>query len=56
MDYKIERYLKTLELDKILNMLAEETSLSDAADAARALIPQTDINDVGKALKNTGDA
>lgn len=56
MNYKIERYLKTLELDKILNMLAEETSLSDAADAARALIPQTDINDVGKALKNTGDA
>ena len=28
MDYKIERYLKTLELDKILNMLAEEASLA----------------------------
>ena len=56
MEYNIERYLKTLELDKILNMLAEEASLSDAADAARALIPQTDINAVGESLKNTGDA
>lgn len=56
MDYKIERYLKTLELDKILNMLAEEATLSDAAEAARALIPQTYINEVSKALKNTGDA
>ena len=56
MDYNIERYLKTLELDKILNMLAEEASLSDAAQAAHALIPQTDISEVAKALKNTGDA
>ena len=56
MEYKIERYLKTLELDKILNMLAEEATLTDAADAARSLIPQTDINAVGEALKNTGDA
>ena len=56
MEYKIERYLKTLELDKILNMLAEETTLADAADAARSLIPKTDINGVREALKNTGDA
>ena len=56
MDYKIERYLKTLELDKILNMLAEEASLADAADSARSLAPQTDINAVLDALKNTGDA
>ena len=41
MDYKIERYLKTLELDKILNMLAEEASLAaslclqPAADTAK---------------------
>ncbi|MGN0493499.1 MAG: endonuclease MutS2 [Acutalibacteraceae bacterium] len=56
MDYKIERYLKTLELDKILNMLAGEASLADAAEAARALVPQTDINAVLGALKNTGDA
>lgn len=56
MEYKIERYLKTLELDKILNMLAEEATLSDAADAAKLLIPQTDINAVATSLKNTGDA
>ena len=56
MEYKIERYIKTLELDKILNMLAEESTLSDAADAARSLIPQTDVVAVESALKNTGDA
>ena len=56
MEYKIERYLKTLELDKILNLLAEEATLSDAADTARSLIPQTDIDGVEEALKNTGDA
>lgn len=56
MDYKIERYLKTLELDKILNMLAEQATLSDAAEQAHALVPQTDIDAVASALKNTGDA
>lgn len=56
MDYNIERYLKTLELDKILDMLAEETCLSEAAEHARALVPDTDINAVASALKNTGDA
>ena len=30
MQYSIERYVKTLELDKILELLCNEASLSDA--------------------------
>lgn len=56
MDCDIARYLKTLELDKILEKLAEETALEDAAELARALTPETDINAVDSALKNTYDA
>ena len=56
MDCDIARYIKTLELDKILEKLAEETALEDAAELARALIPNTDIDAVKFALKNTYDA
>ncbi len=56
MNYNIARYLKTLELDKILEKLAEEASLFDSADKARSLLPETDINAVSDLLKNTGDA
>lgn len=56
MTYSIERYIKTLELDKILDMLAEETALSDAADSARKLVPETNFDAVSEALKNTYDA
>lgn len=56
MDCDIARYIKTLELDKILEKLAEETALEDAAELARALIPNTDIDAVEFALKNTYDA
>ena len=38
MQYNIGRYLKTLELDKILEMLAGEAVLPDAAAAARSPI------------------
>ena len=56
MQYNIGRYLKTLELDKILEMLAGEAALPDAAAAARSLVPETDIRAVGGLLANTGDA
>ena len=56
MQYNIGRYLKTLELDKILEMLAGEAALPDTADAARSLMPETDIKAVGALLANTGDA
>lgn len=56
MDYNIGRYLKTLELDKILEMLAGEASLADTAEAARETLPETRIDEVKKLLANTGDA
>ena len=56
MDYNIGRYLKTLELDKILEMLAGEASLADTAEAARGTVPETRIDEVKKLLANTGDA
>ena len=56
MDYNIGRYLKTLELDKILEMLAGEASLADTAEAARQTLPETGIDGVKTLLANTGDA
>ncbi len=56
MSYTIERYVKTLELDKILELLANETTLSDAKDEARSIIPSSDINIVNKNLKETDEA
>jgi dsDNA-specific endonuclease/ATPase MutS2 len=48
MNYSIERYLKTLELDKILELLANEATLTDAKDMARELIPDNDVQMVEK--------
>lgn len=56
MSYSIERYIKTLELDKILELLANEAALLDAKELARDLIPETDIAIVAKSLKETEDA
>ena len=54
--YNIERYVKTLELDKILDMLSREASILDSAEMAKKLIPDTDIESVNKNLKQTEDA
>lgn len=51
-----EKYSKTLELDKILSMLAELTCCDDARDAAMAIEPMTDIDDVRREVKRTNDA
>ncbi len=56
MSYNIEKYLKTLELDKILQLLSDETTLSDAADAARKVRPQSDFYEVEKSLSQTSAA
>lgn len=56
MKYNIERYLKTLELDKILEKLANETSIEDSAELARQLLPKTEIEAVRSDLLNTEDA
>ena len=39
MDYNIQKHMKTIELDKVLELLAEKTACEDAADFARNLIP-----------------
>lgn len=45
-----------LELDKVLAMLAEETSCPDGAQAVMELTPETDLQKVEELLKETGDA
>ncbi len=52
----IKRYLKTLELDKILASLAEEAELEDAAVSALQILPETDFSKVESLLNNTSDA
>ena len=50
------RTLKTLELDKILELLKQETALEDAARMALEILPATDAETVETLLKNTEDA
>lgn len=56
MNYKFNKAIKTLELDKILQMLAEETTNSDAKENALSIKPETDINAVKRNLGETYDA
>lgn len=51
-----EKYLKSLELDKILNMLSEETSCEDAKILALNLRPSSDMKIVNDRLLETNDA
>lgn len=50
------RHMRVLELDKVLALLAAETTMADAADRALALTPEADVNTVRELLKQTGDA
>ena len=52
----MNRHYRTLELDKILEMLANEASLSETAERAKEILPETDIASVSALLCNTGDA
>lgn len=52
----MERNLKALELDKILNKLAEETAFADAKQEALELRPANDLYTVNKLLKQTDAA
>jgi len=56
MNNDILKYIKVLELDKILEKLSDETAFEDAAMLAKELQPSEDINEVCKNLKNTEDA
>ncbi len=47
---------KSLELDKILSMLANETTCADAADMAMRIEPDTDIKHAARLLQETDDA
>ena len=40
----MNRHYRTLELDKILDMLAEETAIEEAGELARATEPQHDLD------------
>jgi len=53
MGYNIERYLKTLELDKILELLANEASIEDSKSLAKSTIPDTNIEKVKELLERT---
>lgn len=52
----MNKHYKTLELDKILSLLASFASLEDAKDEALALIPQTNMEEVTRLLGETDDA
>ena len=52
----IKRCLKTLELDKILELLANEATIDDAKRLALQIIPETDLESVQRLLLNTFDA
>lgn len=56
MSYNIERYLKTLELDKILELLSNEASVEDAKQRALSVVPDTDFDLVSENLKKTDAA
>lgn len=50
------KYLKALELDKILEMLAQETCCESARNLALSIEPETDADEVIRSLKRTDDA
>ena len=52
----MNRHFRTLELDKILEMLAEETSIEEAGELARAVEPQYSLDKVEQLLTQTEDA
>ena len=52
----MNRHYKTLELDKILKLLADQTSIDDTKEMALSLEPQFELEKVKKLLKQTDDA
>ncbi|WP_316632039.1 endonuclease MutS2 [uncultured Ruminococcus sp.] len=52
----MNRHFKTLELDKILHMLSEETSIDEAGELALVVEPQVDLDKVEHLLTQTEDA
>ena len=52
----MNRHYKTLELDKILHMLSEETSIKDAKELALCIEPEKTLPGCQQRLKETSDA
>ncbi len=52
----LTRDYTALELDKILDMLAGQTSCADAAHMARAIVPATTLGEVQRLVEETDDA
>lgn len=50
------KVLKTLEYNKILEMLSRYASSAMAKEQVRSLMPMTDLEDITQAQKNTSDA
>ncbi len=56
MKYDISRNAKTLELDKILELLTLQAGLADTAENALSLTPSSDFEEVKASLDKTNDA
>ncbi len=54
--YNIQKHAKTLELPKVLELLAEQCSLEDSKKAAMELIPSSNFNEVIYLNRQTSDA
>ncbi len=54
--YDILKHSQVLELNKVLDLLAEKTSCADSADLARAIKPSADIGEVNRLLNMTDEA
>ncbi len=52
----LKKAVKTLELDKILNLLSNEATLEDAKERSLKIIPDTNIKEVKRQLDATNDA
>lgn len=56
MSYNIEKYAKTLELDKILNLLSKEAALEDSSNICREITPSLNYYQVEHLQKCTYSA
>ena len=54
--YDFDRCCRVLELEKVLNLLSNETSIQDAAEAAQKLKPVYDVYNVKRLLAETDAA
>ena len=51
-----QKYMQSLELDKVLQMIAQRASCQDSREMAMALMPATTLERVQRRLQETDDA